>query len=260
MNNYIYANLVTGKIGKTQSGGGKPVFTVGELNETQIYFLDYPNPNYPAGALNDGFAFSAQSADQNQPLTIRTGPAIGQVIASQNIWYSLPTNVTFNITKGDSSFFINTYPVSVSGNISVRGNMSYTLNSIGLPPITRYQKYSFTYFSGMPLSELKTELDNLMNLFNTVPRAASRISQIDDYSIYYTSYSSPRIDDASMSVTTGLNNLRSASGKYSSLDFTSNQWDLLIGNNNETEIWIDVMLGSSIVAQGPAILRKKLST
>jgi hypothetical protein len=48
-------------------------------------------------------------------------------------------------------------------------------------------------------------------------------------------------------------------GKFSNLDFTNPSWQSLLGSGDEVEIWIDAVLDNKVVAQGSAILRKKLS-
>lgn len=263
MNNYLYANLATGKIGRSQTGGGKPIFTIGESNKTQIYFLDYPNPNYPSQALNDGFAFYPQPISQSQILTLKVGQAIGQEIISDNTWSNLPENVSFNISKNGNLIYINTSPTAITGGITINATLGY---EVGFPPTSFSQSDSFRYFANTPISQLKYGLDNVAKVFLLGDQALSisSISQLDDYNIVYIYEVSGSVTSGttilSSGITTSNNTLSGPSGKYGTLDFTSPLWENIIGNNNEAEIWIDVMLGSSTVAQGAAILRKRLTS
>lgn len=269
MNNYLYANLVTGKISRSQTGGGRPIFTIGESNKTQIYFLDYPNPNYPSQALNDGFAFYPQPIEQNQTLTLKIGRAIGEDIILDNTWSNLPTTVSIQSTfipttapdtktdsepwSGDILFSIK--PIPISGFV----RFNFQLNFANDPPSTP-KSSSFLFNPLNSISLFKNQLDDAIFQLGGV----SSISQTNDFNYLYSFrtgiQSQYYFDTNQLTISTTNNTLSGAPGKYGELDFTSPLWESVIGNNNEVEIWIDAMLGSSTVAQGPAILRKRLTS
>ena len=133
MNNYLFANLATGKI-SGKRGGGTPVFTLGEENPTQIYFLDYPKPSsYPSSTppLGDAFAFSVNPVNRNGiALSLRCGPAIESAIIQQSSWSDLPSTVTgaytaeYQGTEGS---------IGVSGEISLSPTPSSGVFRIRVP-------------------------------------------------------------------------------------------------------------------------------
>lgn len=282
MNNYIFANLSNGKLSKSQAGGGKPVFTLGENNTTQIYFLDSPKPStYPAQALGDGYSTYSNSINTNsQTLTIRAGTAIGSTILSDNTWSNLPTTITptFTFTQRLDYILIanpvlsgeivaNIQPVPVGGSAVIQFDFAAWGGG---------QKISFLFDPNAPISFLRESLSNCAKLGtyglvlvnnSAITSIIDKITQPDDFTYLYqftafqeSGITSPAgIDYPSVTSTILSNTLYSAYGKYGELDFSSASWTTLLGTSNEKEIWIDVDLDGKTVAQGAAILRKKLT-
>jgi hypothetical protein len=60
-------------------------------------------------------------------------------------------------------------------------------------------------------------------------------------------------------VSSSSTSLLGPAGKYGTINFNSPDWNTLIGNNDEVQIWLEIIVSNQTVAQGSAILRKKLS-
>jgi hypothetical protein len=144
MNNYLFANLATGKI-SGKRGGGAPVFTLGEENPTQVYFLDYPKPSsYSASTppLGDAYAFSVNPVNKNGvTFNLRCGPAIESAIIDQASWSDLPSTVTGVYT---ADYQVTSGKIGISGEISLNPTPSGGVFRIRVP----YKiKTSITYGS-----------------------------------------------------------------------------------------------------------------
>ena len=48
-------------------------------------------------------------------------------------------------------------------------------------------------------------------------------------------------------------------GKYGDLDFTSSSWSSIIGTKKEVPIWMEARIGNETIAQGNAILCRKMT-
>jgi hypothetical protein len=345
MNNYLFANISSGKL-TGRRGGGIPVFTLGEENPSQIYFLDYPKPasytptSYPP--LGDPFTISTNTIDKNNSqFTLRAGTAIGSTITSQSSWSNLPNTISATYTAE----YLQTTPFPadqngqfLSGSISISGEISLspapafssfriraqyttltTLNfsqTIGLPQFTNWvyipyyasesdiaaaleELYSrlidFKVFSSTQLLEiidppnpassgpeafsqqlqakeftLNQERYNFERAFGTSVNSPVSVVQSGEFSFFYqitgetikttlgASARQPAFRGAS-NVEIDTSRLVSPYGKYANINFNNPSWDTFIGSENEKQIWLDAVLDNKVVAQGPAILRKKLS-
>jgi len=289
MNNYIYANLSTGKISRSNSGG-IPVFTIGEQNPVQVYFLDYNKPatyNSSIPPLGDPYTYTLEPINKgSSSLTIRLGNRIDSVISSQSSWSNLPTNINF-------SFGVSVQNVLVSINQSVSvltGTVNCSQQPISGLATCSFQvsvvtgpdgattglgtSYTLPYFfsiydvtqmadSFASLVGIRTNATINQNSSEPDPFQGKAVYQTSDsgYAFSYRGSSGVRLatNTNAPSSSQSTSNLIAASGKYSNLDFTNPAWQTLLGSNQEVEIWIDVILDNNIVAQGPAILRKKLS-
>jgi hypothetical protein len=358
MNNYLFANIATGKL-TGKRGGGAPVFTVGEQNPTQIYFLDYAKPgSYPSSIppLGDAYSFSTNPVNKNSSsLTIRAGSSIGQSIVNQSSWANLPSvvNGTFtgefqptgNSVTGAISLNgeISLSPTPVSGVFRIRTSATKWVylpyfasendvkNAIfqmfesvirftdsgkldeldeipiknvdyNLPP-TPPQNWVyrgplspqftadaiFPSFAGNPvLGEASNfnsvwinyvefinnqerynkdiqKYNNEVKKFNqqsTLIETPLYVSQTGDFSFYYNiiGFTKPGVTiNTNQTFEIDTSTLLAPTGKYANLDFSSPSWNTLLGSENEKEVWLDAVLDNRVVAQGRAIIRKKLS-
>jgi hypothetical protein len=145
MNNYLFANLATGKI-TGKRGGGVPVFTLGEENPTQIYFFDYPKPIPPYNAsippLGDAFTYSPTPINKDSSnLTLRIGTGIESAIIQQSSWSNLPNNAVGVFTIENQGFI---GFVGISGEISIKPNPADGVFKIRIP----YQIRETTFDNG----------------------------------------------------------------------------------------------------------------
>jgi hypothetical protein len=352
MNNYLFANIATGKL-TGKRGGGTPVFTVGEQNPTQIYFLDYAKPgSYPSSIppLGDAYSFSTNPVNKDSSsLTIRVGSPIGQSIVNQSSWSNLPSVVNGSFTGEFQPTGTVTGAVSLNGEISlsptpvsgvfrirtsatkwvylpyfasendVKNAIFQMFDSViqfasgelelldpmpirnidyNLPPTPpedwtyRGPSYS-SYFQAFPMpgtnnlepsgfnstwinyvefinnqerynkevQKYNNEIKKF-NLQNKLSETPLYVSQTGDFSFYYNiiGFTKPGVSiDTNQTFDIDTSNLLAPRGKYANLDFSSPSWDTLLGSDNEKEVWLDAVLDNRVVAQGRAIIRKKLS-
>jgi hypothetical protein len=357
MNNYLFANIATGKL-TGKRGGGSPVFTVGEQNPTQIYFLDYAKPEpingtggYPASTppLGDAYSFSTNTVNKNSSsLIIRAGSSIGTSIINQSSWANLPSVVNgkftgeFQPTGGaitgsvslNGEILLSPTPVSgvfrirtsatkwvylpyfasendvknaifqmfdsviqfTSGELDLLDPMPIRNVDFSLPP-TPPQDWIYNGPSGTPSTPNSFNVfpapqdsnnsiwlqyvefinnqerynkdiqkyNNEIKKFNqqsTVVETPLYVSQTGDFSFYYNiiGFTKPGVTiNTSQTFEIDTSNLLAPTGKYANLDFSSPSWLTLLGSENEKEIWLDAVLDNRVVAQGKAIIRKKLS-
>jgi hypothetical protein len=345
MNNYLFANISSGKL-TGRRGGGIPVFTLGEENPSQIYFLDYPKPtsytptSYPP--LGDPFTISTNTIDKNNSqFTLRAGTAIGPAITAQSSWSNLPNTIAATYTAEyvqTSSFPVDSNGQLLSGSISISGEISlspapafssFRIRAQYTEVRVSRNNYFFTnpkftnwvyipyyasesdiaaaleeMYAGLiefkvisnsrqleiidpptPASSgpdafpqqlqakdftLNQQRYNLEKSFGTSTNSPIMVIQSGEFSFFY------QINGEAIKTTisgaTDLIAFRDASnveidtsrlvapyGKYANINFNNPAWDTFIGNENEKQIWLDAVLDNKVVAQGPAILRKKLS-
>jgi hypothetical protein len=230
MNNYLFANLATGKI-SGKRGGGTPVFTLGEENPTQIYFLDYPKPSsytptsYPP--LGDAFAFSVNTINQtNIPLNIRCGQAIESAIIQQSSWSDLPSTVagvyTVSYESPDNDSFIgSSLDISISGELSLNPTPTSGVFRIRVP----YRQRTGTTSSESAFEVPTSNSGTLFSKWVYIPYYASDLD----------------IMQAIISVYSGLINLNSGLEELpiiTAKDFPYQQTELIIGQqryNKEIE-------------------------
>lgn len=302
MNNYLYANLTNGKLSRGQ-GAGIPVFTIGENNPTQIYFIDYDKPasyNASIPPLGDPYTYTPNPINKNSStLTVRVGPRIDQQILTQSSWSNLPTaitptfsanissapfafdgngNVRQSITVLSGQFSTNQIPVSGSAlcSLNITFIRGYSCRIVNFEQVCEplYSSYTqnFTvpyYFSGYEVTQLADAFagaiglrtDYFINARSTDPDPflSKSVYPISDsgYAFEYRGSSFFQIFTQSTSLSSSF---LAASGKFANLDFSSPAWTTLLGNDDEKEIWVDVILDGRIVSQGSALLRNKLST
>lgn len=134
-----------------------------------------------------------------------------------------------------------------SSDEDIINTLNVALASISAKSLDRIQ-------SVIPLSEIRTQNVSIMQAINFV--------RINDFSFSFTMESRVRLfslGSPSFGVSFLNSNINSANGKFGSLNFNDPQWTTIIGNNNETEIWMDALLDGKVIAQGSAMLRKKLT-
>ena len=99
-------------------------------------------------------------------------------------------------------------------------------------------------------------------LSGATPLTSVNFFQTSDYS-YSFSASQVVISGvvSPVAFTLTLNNVSASSnpGKYGYLDFSSSSWDSVIGTKVETPIWMEAMIGSNTIAQGNAIICRKMT-
>lgn len=302
MNNYLYANLVNGKLSRGQ-GGGTPIFTIGENNPTQIYFMDYDKPaSYSSSIppLGDPYTYTPNPINKNSStLAVRVGPRIDQQILTQSSWSNLPIaitptfsanissapytydgngNVVQSITVLRGQFSTNQIPVSGSAlcSLSITIITGYSCRIVNFQQVCDrlYSSYTqnFTvpyYFSGYEVTQLADAFatsiglrtDYVINARSKEPDPflSKSVYPISDsgYAFEYRGSSSFQIFTQSTSLSSSF---LGSPGKFANLDFSSPAWTALLGNDDEKEIWVDVILDGRVVSQGSALLRNKLST
>lgn len=282
MNNYLSLNLVSGKLGRI-AGGGKPKFILDEQNEVQLYILDFPKPStYPSDSLADAYAYEIIPRNfSGSSVTLKAGVRGGNSIISTNSFLNLPTNLSSSISSS-----INGYQIGVGGN---RVNWVY-ISSFSLSSIPASGSlFSFTVVatrSGSTktvisplfsfdnrLSEIEyilySSISDAVSSFiytgstSVLEKTNSSLYQASDYS--YSFYASELISGSSLasgpSLSITLNNVSASSnpGKYGYLDFSSPNWDSVIGSKKEALIWMEAMIGSDTIAQGNAIICRKMT-
>lgn len=169
---------------------------------------------------------------------------------------------TYKDYKDKSRFFVKTIPsISTSARTSIltyqssdediKNALNLALASLAAKSLERIQKV-------IPISE---EVAKAYGVSLSIMRVINFV-RINDFSFSFTmeslirffSLSSPLFGLSSLN-----SNINSANGKFGSLNFNDPQWTTIIGNNNETEIWMDALLDGKVIAQGSAMLRKKLT-
>jgi hypothetical protein len=296
MNNYIYINLSTGKISRS-SGGGSPIFTIGEENPLQVYFLDYNKPptyNSSTPPLGDPYTYTLEPINKaSSNLVLRVGLKINNVISSQSNWSNLPTNISagfsastnytiltnsaafvagdaINILSGSVSCSQQPISGSLVCNLSTQIVQSWTYEGTQIVGEATTVSSSYTlpyYFSIYEVSQMADSFASLIGL-RTERGEGQNFDPYFQKSVYATSDSSYNFvyrGTARLVVIPGTTNafgthtFIATPGKFSNLDFTNPAWQSLLGSGDEVEIWIDAVLDNKVVAQGAAILRKKLS-
>jgi hypothetical protein len=285
MNNYLSLNLVSGRLGRV-AGGGRPKFVLDEQNEVQLYVLDFPKPStYPPDSLSDAYAYEIIPRDfSGSSVTLRAGVRGGSAIISTNSFFNLPTNLALNSSANASlnlvefssqqkvllyDVFFSTSSIPSSGSL-----FSFTVTvalTFGGSTMTRTVT-SATFSLDNQLSEINKILDNTINVANSVISDSSNTNlapevgvlyQASDYAYSYNKIinltTAGGVTNVTLSVT--LNNVSASSnpGKYGYLDFSSPSWDSVIGTKVETPIWMEAMIGSDTIAQGNAIICRKMT-
>lgn len=276
MNNYLSLNLVNGKLGRV-AGGGKPKFILDEQNEVQLYVLDYPKPTtYPPDSLADAYAYEIIPRNfDSSNVTLKAGVRGENAIISTSSFFNLPTNLALN-----SSSSANDYPFG-SG-FTIVYNASFNISSIPIGgslfsvTSTITSSSSATVTSSIfsfenTLSEISGAITNAIQtssyeayggLSGATPLTSVNFFQTSDYS-YSFSASQVVISGvvSPVAFTLTLNNVSASSnpGKYGYLDFSSSSWDSVIGTKVETPIWMEAMIGSNTIAQGNAIICRKMT-
>lgn len=276
MNNYLSLNLINGRLGRVV-GGGRPTFIMNEQNSVQIYVLDYPKPStYPANALSDAYAFEVLPRDYNaSSITLSAGVRGGASILSTNSFSNLPTNLVLssnsNITALES--IIGVYNVTYELNFSVlptpMSGSLFTL-SVSMGGFSQTSvKFSFEN-STFEINKIITETIQNLSFKYVVPLPGSsntgaitgNLFQTSDYSFSY--FGTQLISAASYIIpafNATLNNSSGSAyfGKYGDLDFTSSSWSSIIGTKKEVPIWMEARIGNETIAQGNAILCRKMT-
>ena len=276
MNNYLSLNLVNGRLGRVV-GGGRPTFIMNEQNSVQIYVLDYPKPStYPANALSDAYAFEVLPRDYNaSSVTLSAGVRGGASILSTNSFSNLPTNLVLSSNSNITAPEVNAgvYNVTYELNFSVLptpilGSL-FTL-SVSMGGFSQTSvKFSFEN-STSEINKIITELISTLSFQygaslaggSNIGAITGNLFQTADYSFSYfgtqtvgvTSFGTP-------SFNTTLNNSSGSAyfGKYGDLDFTSSSWSSIIGTKKEVPIWMEARIGNETIAQGNAILCRKMT-
>ena len=125
-------------------------------------------------------------------------------------------------------------------------------------------------------SQIKEIIDNTINLVSykyfitndtggggVVVPISSNLYQTSDYS--YSFFGNQDLTTITVPVNTqvniSLNNVSASSnpGKYGSLDFSSLNWNSVIGTKKEVPIWMEAMIDNETIAQGNAILCRKMT-
>jgi hypothetical protein len=283
MNNYLSLNLVNGRLSRF-SGGGRPTFTLNELNDVQIYLLDYPIPvTYPVEALGDAFSEITTRDFNNQVLTINVGARGQNKIISTTSFFNLPTNIISSTTS--NVFYINL----AEGTSTIRANYDVKFSVSPTPIIGSLFSFTATFGYGgsifsntsavfsfeNTISEIKNILstviyDTAVSFYTNYDSGGSFINEFTT-NLYQTSdYSFSFIGNHTMSFVTlpptvsfnvTLNNVSASSnpGKYGSLDFSSLNWNSVIGTKKEVPIWMEAMIDNETIAQGNAILCRKMT-
>ena len=275
MNNYLSLNLVNGRLGRVV-GGGRPTFIMNEQNSVQIYVLDYPKPStYPANALSDAYAFEVLPRDYNaSSVTLSAGVRGGASILSTNSFSNLPTNLVLSSNSNITAPEVNAgvYNVTYELNFSVLptpilGSL-FTL-SVSMGGFSQTSvKFSFEN-STFEINKIITETIQNLSFKYVVPLPGSsntgaitgNLFQTSDYSF---SYFGTQLISASYIIpafNTTLNNSSGSAyfGKYGDLDFTSSSWSSIIGTKKEVPIWMEARIGNETIAQGNAILCRKMT-
>lgn len=283
MNNYLSLNLVNGRLGRV-AGGGRPKFILDEQNEVQLYVLDFPKPStYPPDSLSDAYAYEVTPRDfSGSSVTLRAGVRGGGAIISTSSFFNLPTNIS--VASNSNVIYAN---IAGSSNKSAIYNLFFSIE----PITTLGSLFSFTItFSDAStsrsvtssnfsfqntLSEIKSILDNAFFAVSSefyfavqsgsggIEALSSNLYQVSDYSYSFNGTQTLRGIElpSPVSFNVTLNNVNASSnpGKYGYLDFSSPSWDAIIGTKNEATIWMEAMIGSDTIAQGNAIICRKMT-
>jgi hypothetical protein len=293
MNNYISLNLVSGKLAR-YAGGGKPKFILGEQNDAQIYFLDYPKPStYPTDSLGDAFSEITTRDYNSKSLTINAGKRGNNKILSTSSFFNLPNNFASSIpititteTVRNLALSSYDYRVSFSGILLLEpiptsdSLFRFTAYSSGnaawAPPAPSTFSYQQTseYFSFNNPSDIKNAIENTVGdiitytineiTYTTPTKVYTKVFQLSDYSfsfqfIWDIHQSSSNISNFNLSIVMDTTKATANFGKYGYLDFSSPSWTSIIGTKNEVEIWMEAMIGSETIAQGNAIICRKMT-
>jgi hypothetical protein len=294
MNNYLSVNLTNGKINRFGIGG-RPLFILGENNDTQLYFLDYSVPtNYPELALGDAFSEITTRDFNSKSLTLNAGVRGGNKILSTNSFSNLPINILVNtqifinlITSGGGTI------VSLYGYISIPQipnesslfKISTTISGLKRNPNIPFSRtnQSNLFSFNDSISNIKFAFDSSIkttfleamdesasnfsgcnwNALNNFPFYYESVSQISDY-VFAFEYRARTCEQtptssfvASLSADSSL--AYGNYGKYGLLDFSSNSWNSVIGNKSETPIWLEAMIDNQTICQGSAIICRKMT-
>jgi len=291
MNNYLSLNLVNGRLSRF-SGGGRPTFTLNELNSVQMYVLDYPIPTtYPPNSLGDAFGEITTRNFNSNTITINVGVRGSNRIISTSNFFNLPNNfnntasTSINVTTSD-----NVKTVSFSGIISLSSvpeqsslfgftaNGSGTTRAVFPVPFTKQNRSPFFSFDSS-FSNIESIFNQTIgSLVNDTMDAAiggfvnqdcprvfvySKVIQNGDYSYSFeyinkTCVATPT-DDLGFSILLDSSKASSNYGKYGYLDFSSPNWSAIIGTKKEVPIWMEAMIDNETIAQGNAILCRKMT-
>lgn len=285
MNNYLSLNLVSGKLGRV-AGGGKPRFILDEQNEVQLYVLDFPKPStYPPDSLADAYAYEIIPRDfSGSSVTLRAGVRGGSAIISTNSFFNLPTNLVLNSYSSVDAISIG----GIGNKVNLVYNAFFSISSIpasgSLFSFTVTATNTFVGTNSITITSPEFSFDNKLSeikdiLYKAISYSFSKLVstgsktqlieqksslyQASDYS--YSFYANELYEESnvagSLSLSVTLNNVSASSnpGKYGYLDFSSSSWDSVIGTKVETPIWIEAMIGSDTIAQGNAIICRKMT-
>jgi hypothetical protein len=276
-NIYLSLNLINGRLTRLV-GGGRPTFTLNELNSVQMYVLDYPKPStYPTDALSDAYAYEILPRNFNSSsITLRAGVRGGASVLSTNSFFNLPTNLVLTTNASLSTSDINNssqniaYTINFSVSpIPVSGSLFSLTAAVGARDSATSGRFSFEN----SISEISKIISNTIfsasvEYFGSI--SASSIGQItgnliqaSDYSFSY--FGTQLVTGVNLTrnpaFLASLNNVTGVSnpGKYGNLDFSSLNWNSVIGTRKEVPIWMEAMIDNETIAQGNAILCRKMT-
>jgi hypothetical protein len=282
MNNYLSLNLVNGRLTRLV-GGGRPTFILNELNSVQMYVLDYPKPStYPTDALSDAYAYEILPRDfSSSSITLKAGVRGGASVLSTNSFFNIPTNIA--ITSSSNVTY------SETGSSSVQALYNFRFSFQPIPIIGSLFSVTVTFSGGLGPVSVTSQIFSFENttsqiqniIYNTIGTASSKyyfandtgggavgeitsnFIQTSDYSYSFSGNQLLTFIEVptNTQINISLNNVSASSnpGKYGSLDFSSLNWNSVIGTKKEVPIWMEAMIDNETIAQGNAILCRKMT-
>jgi hypothetical protein len=275
MNNYLSLNLVNGRLGRI-AGGGRPKFVLDEQNKVQLYVLDFPKPStYPINSLADAYAYEIIPRDfSGSSVMLKAGVRGGSTILATSSLSNLPTNLTINSNSNANKY------VS-GGGFQVVYDASFNISS------SPKSGSLFSVTSTITSTESSTVTSNIFSFENTLSEISNAIVQAvatssfiafgplsgasflqddiffqaSDYSYSFSAKQRVINLPNPVTFTLTLNSVNASSnpGKYGYLDFSSSEWDSVIGTKVETPIWMEAMIGEETISQGSAIICRKMT-
>lgn len=274
MNNYLSLNLVSGRFGRI-AGGGRPKFVLDEQNKVQLYILDFPKPStYPTSSLSDAYAYEIIPRDfSGSSVTLRAGVRGSSEILSTSSFFNLPTNLVINsnssvnsYTFGAGSYIYYNASFDISS-IPASGSLFSVTSTITANATSSVTSSVFSFQN--TLSEINKAITQAVQIssfeaFGLGSGASQLVSnnffQSSDYSYSFSANQSLMVTQNLVNFTLTLNNVSVSSnpGKYGYLDFYSPSWSSVIGTKVEAPIWIEAVIDGQTIAQGNAIICRKM--